>query len=317
MSASPSPRGPARAAVLLPPWRNALRQHRLAAVTALGHLGRQPLATVLALLVVAAALLPPALLFAAARGLDQAVAAEARAAGIITLFLASGSTPQALLQQVQGLPQVESASHISAAQALEALAARSGVDNLRALLPANPLPETLLLQPRADLDAAAVLALRTRLQALPGIEAMRTNEDRLAHWAALEPLLEGLWWLFGGLFGLTVVAIEFTLVRRLVLEQGALLEVARWMGATAAWLNRPALYAGLGIGLGGGLLALLMLLGLWLWVIPELQPWLSAVGLPGVWQGLHGWQLLVWLPLASGLLGLFGAFVATLDTRTD
>jgi len=205
---------------------------------------RQPIGSLLNLLMLAIALSLPVSLYLAATSV-QAWVGKLTATPQITLFMEL-STEQADLAAVQASlqshPRVASFSFISKEAALQQLEQRSGMSGIGEGLGSNPLPHAFVVQPKADATPEALEMLQRELSGLPMVEQAQFD----AAWAKrLHGLLElamQLAWFLGISFGLALVLITHNSIRMQILARQEEIEVAKLIGATDSFIRRPFMY---------------------------------------------------------------------------
>lgn len=276
-----------------------LESHRSSLIDSLRRLGKQPIGSFFTCLVMAVALSLPMGLSLLLSNVERLGGSWQRAAQI-SLYLkldASSRDGEALREQIKGLPGVADAEYISREKALEEFQQQSGLGDALRELPENPLPGVIVVTP-AEVDKAALEALRQRLSALPKVDAAQLDLVWVERLAAILKLGDRF------VFGLTVLLVSALLLVigntiRLHIENRRIeIEVIKLVGGTDSYVRRPFLYMGALYGLGAGVLA---------WgVLAFGLNWLddAVVGL----SGLYGSDFsLAGVPSADGLSLLLGA----------
>lgn len=288
-------------------WR---RHHEQMAVDSLHRLRQRPLSSLMTMLAIAIAMVLPASLWLAlssAQLLDNNLDDSAR----MTLYLdpaLSESQAMDITDRVRGDSDIASTELITAAAGLESFQQRLGMSDALAMMDDNPLPATILVQPRSrDPDAAQTLA--ERLGKIDGVTDARLDMAWLERLREISELGRRVVLAFGVLFALGVLLVVGNTIRLAVESRRQEIEVVTLIGATHAFVRRPFLYVGVWYGLGGGLLALLLLTVGRSWLSAPIDMLASGFGshfsLPGI--GFGGSVLLL---ICSTLLGLVGAWLA-------
>jgi len=250
--------------------------HHLASLRAsLSRFGRAPIAAFMNVVVIGVALSLPAGLYVVLVNVQtsaRALAPEPQ----LSLFLAldagrDGSTRiEALLKAHRG---VRSYRYVPRDQALADLKTRTGLADVVDSLAHNPLPDAFVVEP-ADTAPPALDALRAELRRWPGIAHVQLDSEwaqRLASGLRVGRLAAAI---LAGLFAFALVAVTFNTIRLQILTRREEIEVARLIGATAAFVRRPFLYFGALQGLAGGVVAWLIL-----WIaVHMLNGGLSEIG---------------------------------------
>lgn len=286
--------------------------HMQSAVATLGRLFRAPLPTGLTVAVIAIALALPAGLYVATENLRNLVGSWDRAAAI-SVFLKEGVNDRqaaALATRLRDWPELARVTSVGAAQALEELRHQAGFGEALAALQDNPLPAVLAIAPKPEYAASEPIGvLQERLASLPEADFVRMDTEWLKRFQAILDLAQAAVGLLAGLLGLGVLLIVGNTIRLEIQNRRAEIEIMELVGATAAFVRRPFLYAGAWYGLLGGIFAwVLVTIG-----ILALQGPVSR--LASLYRSefpLSGLGPLPLLALVSGsmLLGLVGSWIA-------
>jgi cell division transport system permease protein len=254
-----------------------LRMHAQAFAASVARLASQPVATALAVLVIALAVALPVL---AAVGLKSLTAATA---GLdtdphVNLYLTLEATEEdarKLEATLRAHPDVASVRFVPRAQALEELKSTTHLAELLASLDRNPLPHALTVRTRT-MPSERLRELRGQWQKLAKVDQVVADfewSERLSRWIRFgDRALAGL-----ALFlAVAVVLIIGHLIRLQVLTQRAEIELSQLIGATAADVRRPFLYFGALQGLLAGAAALVLAAGFTAWIGYELRALTSS-----------------------------------------
>lgn len=286
------------------------RHHRQMAIESLDRLRRQPFSSLVTMLVIAIAVVLPAMFWltlSSAQLLDARIDDSAR----MTLYLEpalSESQAMDVAERIRTEEGVAATELITAAAGLEALQARLGMADALSMIDRNPLPAAIMVQPSVR-DPEVAQALAERLERIGGVEEARLDMAWLERLRQLGELGQRLVVVIGTLFGAGVLLVVGNTIRLAVESRRQEIEVVTLIGATHAFVRRPFLYTGLWYGLGGGVLALLLLTLGRSWLSTPIDAIAQGFGshfvLPGI--GVGGAALLLAL---SGALGLAGAWIA-------
>ena len=254
-ASKPAARVERRPRVGLRAWRE---QHLYSFFSSLGRLVARPWSTLLTLLVMALALALPLLLWLGLGNASQ-LHGDMRDAGAISVFLKphlDDAAVAALASRVRARPDVAAVVVRTPQQGLEEFRNQAGFSDALNVLRDNPLPAVLLVTPRADGAGAAALA------AAFGRE---TDVDLVQYDAAWRQRLEAILGtatraaqLLAGLLALAVLLVIGNTVRLDILGRAEEIDVMQLLGASAGFVRRPFLYAGLWYGLFSAALALLV-----------------------------------------------------------
>ena len=216
----------------------------------------QPTSTVLTALAMGVAISLPSGLYLALDNLNR-LAGNIPAQPEISLYLDTAIKPaqrEAIAALLKRHPALESSRHVPRDAALKALGESHGLTDITAGLERNPLPDAWVVRPRTT-TAAALAALRSELEKLPGVEQVQLDSAWAERLQAALAIGKTLAWLLAGLFGVALIAISGNAIRALILAQRDEIEVSRLIGATDRYIRRPFLYLGALQGLLGGLAA--------------------------------------------------------------
>jgi cell division transport system permease protein len=233
-------------------------RHLQALVGSLGRLVRNPLATLLTLLVIAVALALPAALRLL---VSNAQTATGNFAGAIELsvYLKTDvplAKAQQLAQAAGQRAEVAQVRLISAEQGLEDFRNYSGFGDALAALRENPLPNMLHVRPRPEYTSSAALdALRRYFTAWPEVDLVQVDSQWVMRFNAILEVLRELLLIAAALLGVGVLAVIGNTIRLEIAGRRAEIEVTKLVGGSNSFVRRPFLYTGVLYGLGGALLA--------------------------------------------------------------
>ena len=240
--------------------RSWLRQHRQAFAAALAKLAAHKSAAALNALVIGIALSLPAGGYALLSGLRALTLGAALEPQLSVFLRPELKRPEAesLAAKLKSDPRVRDLRLIPREQALRELQAIEGMAEIVGALGSNPLPDALVLRPRAA-DPKALEALAQELRAFPTVAHVQADSAwarRLGALAGTARLGIGL---LATLLAFGLVAITFNTIRLQIVTQRAEIEISRLIGATDAFVRRPFFYLGALQGLAGGVMALAIL----------------------------------------------------------
>lgn len=238
-----------------------LNRHLQTAVATLGRLLRTPLPTGMTIAVIGIALALPAALFVVTENL-RTMAGGWQQAAAISLFLnheVEDTAAAELAARLRARPELAQVHLIGREQALDEFRALGGFAEALSQLKTNPLPAVLALYPHLAYSSTERLeALHDELVTWPEIDFVRMDTLWLQRFQAIIDLAQQVVLLLGGLLGLGVLLIVGNTIRLEILNRRVEIEIMELVGATAAFIRRPFLYAGAWYGLLGGLTAWLL-----------------------------------------------------------
>jgi cell division transport system permease protein len=237
----------------------AAARHFQALLGSLGRLARNPLATVLTLLVIGLALaLPTALRLFVSNA--QAATGGFTSAVDLSVYLKTDvplGKAQQLEQNSRARSDVAQVELIPADKAMEEFRTYSGFGAALEALKQNPLPHVLHVHPRSDAQsAAAVESLRRYFEAWPEVDLVQVDTEWVRRFNAILDVVRRLLVIAAILLGAGVLAVIGNTIRLEILNRRAEIEVTKLVGGSNAFVRRPFLYTGVLYGLGGALLAL-------------------------------------------------------------
>jgi cell division protein FtsX len=272
-------------------------------------IGRRPFAWCAAVL--AAALSLSALLLAAAGA--QVLRPWIDQGGLpvhATVMLAAGvADSDALRKSMARLPVVASVSFVSRDAALARLAARSAADrDAIAQLAVNPLPDSYVVEFRADVEAADIESAATAMRKMPRVDGVQLDLGWYRKLRSTLRLAAG-----GALALAALVAINafgwllavIALCARIDERQVRLLNL---LGADQRTLRKPAVVAGALSAFVAAAAAIALARLAWTW----LEPRTADLAVQYAQPLRVPWPDPQWLVLGTLVLGLSGAVLASI-----
>jgi len=287
-------------------------RHAQALLGSLGRLARQPLATLLTVLVIGIALALPAALYltvanmrSVTRGLDDTV--QLSVYFRLSTTEAEAKKAAAAIAARHGIAQTKL---VSPDEGLAEFQKLSGIGDALKALPDNPLPWLLQVRPAPPQDsAAAVESLAGELRKMDGVDIVEADTAWVRRLHAIEDTMQQLVLLVAAVLAAGVLAVVGNTIRLEINGRRAEIEVTKLVGGSNAFVRRPFLYSGLWQGLAGGLLAAgLVTIGLMV-----LEPFIARLAAAyGSSFALQGLSIMEWpVVVGSGAgLGFLGAWLA-------
>jgi cell division transport system permease protein len=287
-------------------------RHAQALLGSLGRLQRNPLATILTLLVIGLALALPAALGLFVTNAQAATGGFSNAVDM-SVYLKSGvavAKAQQLATAARERPGVAQVSVIPAQQGLAEFRKYSGFGAALDALPSNPLPNVLHVVPRPEASSAAALdSLRRYFTAWPEVDVVQLDTEWVLRFNAIVAVLRRLMLIAAALLGAGVLAVVGNTIRLEILNRRAEIEVTKLVGGSNAFVRRPFLYTGLLYGLGGAALAAAILEAAVLVLDPSVATLAQLYGSGYTLQGPSG-QVLGVLFGGGMALGWLGAWIS-------
>ena len=236
-----------------------LQLHLKTATMSLGRMAETPASSAMTILVIAIALLLPALLFALNGNLGAALG-DFEDQAQITAYLEKAITAQQggqVSDYLLTLSSINSVEFISSDQALAEFGSASGFDQVVANLATNPLPAAIVIAP-ANISPAAVEALVSELQAMEQIDFVEVDDRWLQRLAAISDFIAMIARLLMTIVVLGLFFIVGNTIKLAIENRRNEIRVIKLVGGTDLFIARPFLYTGMFYGLAGGVLALLL-----------------------------------------------------------
>ncbi len=291
-------------------FKHYLALHAQNLLGALGRIARQPVGSLMTIIVIAIALALPAGLTVLLTN-AQILSGSWEGAIDFTVYLkldVDTARAEELTRDVQAREDVTQAVFISRNEALAEFRAYSGFGEALDALNENPLPHALVVRPASD-DRADVEALAGALALMPETDFVQLDTawvERLSGMLALARRVVNMATI---LLGLAVVLVIGNTIRLEINNRREEIQVVKLVGGSDGFIRRPFLYMGFFYGLAGGAMAALTVaLSLSLLVSPTralAQLYGSSFNLAGL-----SWPQTMLLLGSGALLGWAGAGVA-------
>lgn len=241
--------------------RQYLGYHAQAAMAALNTLCKQPLATMMTVLVISITLVLPALFWVLTDNIKQ-LTAPWQQGGYISLYLKpalSSVNQQDVLVHVRQMPGVAKATFKTAAQGLAELEQQEGMTDILRYLPDNPLPAMIEVAPAASIHTPEALEqLYHQLKALPQVEQAKLDMQWVQRLHAILQLSTELGNGLMLLLGLAVIFIIGNTLRLGIQSRHEEILVLKLIGAKNAYIIRPFIYLGILYGFVGAILSVFL-----------------------------------------------------------
>lgn len=239
---------------------NYLTRHLQVSLYSLGLLWRQPVASIMTIMVIGIALALPAGLYVILKNVEQ-VSGQWDDASQISLFLSPAtrdSRGNQLAQQLSAWPDIKQATYQSPQASLEEFRELSGLDELIDTLPRNPLPAVIIIEPTSS-NAEALETLRSRLQEMQEVDLAQLEMEWLQRLHRINKIGERGITILAVLLSISVLLVIGNTIRLSIMNRQTEIRVIKLVGGTNAFVRRPFLYTGFWYGFLGGIVAWLTL----------------------------------------------------------
>jgi cell division transport system permease protein len=229
-------------------------------VGALRRMLRQPVGSLLTVMVIAIALALPAALRILVNNADL-LSDSWEGAADFTVYLGmdvSDTQAQALADDVRRRDDVAEVTLISRAQALEEFRSRSGFGEALDALGENPLPHTLVVRPAGG-AAGDIEKLARALDERAETDLVQVDTQWVARLRGMLELIARAVDIVTVLVGLAVGLVIGNTIRLEINNRATEIEVMKLVGGTDGFIRRPFLYLGIWYGAIGALTAAVLL----------------------------------------------------------
>ncbi len=293
-------------------WRE---QWRYAWINALADMMRQPLATLLTVMVIAISLTLPSVCYLVWKNVSTA-AEQWYPTPQLTVYLDKSLDDNAAENVIKALKAeagVEKVNYLSRDEAMGEFRNWSGFGGAMDMLEQNPLPAVAIITPKMNFqDSNTLNTLRDRVAAVQGVDEVRMDDSWFARLAALTGLVGQVAAMIGVLMIVAVFLVIGNSVRLSIFSRRDTINVMKLIGATDGFILRPFLNGGAMLGFCGALLSLILSEAL----VLRLESVVTQVAkVFGTTFDLHGlaWDESLLLLLVSAMIGWIAAWLATVQ----
>ncbi|MGD8203969.1 permease-like cell division protein FtsX [Pantoea alhagi] len=309
---APKTKQPSKSKALKGGWQE---QWRYAWRGTLSDMWRQPLATLLTVMVIAISLTLPSVCYMVWKNVSQA-AEQWYPAPQLTLYLSKtldDSAAENVVATLKKEPGVAKVNYLSREEALGEFRNWSGFGGALDMLEQNPLPAVVIITPEMNFQNEKTLqTLRDRVQHVEGVDEVRMDDSWFARLAALTGLVGQVATMIGILMLVAVFLVIGNSVRLSIFARRDTINVQKLIGATDGFILRPFLYGGALLGFGGALLSLI-LSEILVFRLESVVAQVAAVfGTTFRLSGLS-WDESLLLLLLSAMIGWIAAWLATVQ----
>lgn len=242
-------------------WRY-LHSHVQAFKLSFRNLSMTPIASLLTMTAIGLCLSLPAGLYLFIKNMQQFNQGWDENAAI-SLYINAKSTPsqiEHILAKINEYPYVQKITHLSPDNALQEFKDASGLSDMLALLPENPLPRVISIQiDTKKTNRENLLAMKTTLAKLPQVKQASFDfewVEKLNTFIMFGKILTTCLYI---IIGLGVILMIGNTIRLALEKHKDEIQVLNLIGATLAFIRRPFLYRGFLYGGLGGVIAVLII----------------------------------------------------------
>ena len=303
---------PDKAKALRGGWRE---QWRYAWVNTLADMMRQPLATLLTVMVIAISLTLPSVCYLVYKNVSEA-ASQWYPTPQLTVYLDKALDDDAaeqVMTLLKGEEGVDKVNYLSREEALGEFRNWSGFGGALDMLEENPLPAVAIITPKMNFESSDTLnTLRDRVAAVKGVDEVRMDDSWFARLAALTGLVGQVAAMIGILMIVAVFLVIGNSVRLSIFSRRDTINVMKLIGATDGFILRPFLNGGALLGFSGAILSLILSQAM-VWQLGSAVAKVASVF--GTTFALHGlgWDECLLLVLVSAMIGWIAAWLATVQ----
>ena len=236
--------------------------HAQAMFSSLGRLFRSPFTTSMTILVLAITISLAGSFYLLVKNARQ-LTGDLEASNQISLFLkndVSDQEGQRLAKKIAENPQVEQVNLITKSQAMEEFKAYSGFGDALKALDSNPLPSVIQVLPKGTLSEGADLEqLIEELQRESQVDFVQMDMQWVKRLQSFMQLADRGVTLLNSLLAIAVIFITGNTIRLELQSRREEVLIAKLVGATHAFVQRPFIYTGLWLGFFAGVTAWLII----------------------------------------------------------
>ncbi|MBP2168698.1 cell division transport system permease protein [Erwinia toletana] len=309
---APKSKQPSKSRALKGGWQE---QWRYALHGSLSDMWRQPLATLLTVMVIAISLTLPSVCYMVWKNVSQA-ADQWYPAPQLTVYLSktlddtAAENVVALLKKEDGVDKV---NYLSREEAMGEFRNWSGFGGSLDMLEQNPLPAVAVITPKLNFQSSNTMqSLRDRVAKVDGVDEVRMDDSWFARLAALTGLVGQVAAMIGVLMIVAVFLVIGNSVRLSIFARRDTINVQKLIGATDGFILRPFLYGGALLGFSGALLSLVLSEVLVLRLESVVTQVASVFGTTFTLSGLS-WDESLLLLLIAAMIGWIAAWLATVQ----
>ncbi|MGK4330032.1 permease-like cell division protein FtsX [Lonsdalea quercina] len=276
---------------------------------------RQPLATLLTIMVIAISLTLPSICYLVWKNVSQA-ATQWYPTPQLTIYLDKALDDKAaegVIAKIQSTDGVDNVNYLSRNEAMGEFRNWSGFGGALDMLEENPLPAVAIVTPKMTFQSAETMtSLRDRITSIEGVDEVRMDDSWYSRLVAMTGLVGQIAFTIGVLMIVAVFLVIGNSIRLSIFSRRDTINVMKLIGATDGFILRPFLNGGAMLGLCGALLSLILSQAL-VWKLSAATAQVAAVfGTTFAVKGM-GWDEGLLLLLVAAMIGWLAAWLATVQ----
>lgn len=273
--------------------------HGQALFSSLGRLMKSPFTSFMTVLVMAITVALAGSFYLLVNNARQ-LTGNLEASNQISMFLKYSVTDEAaqkLASQIGRHNLVDQVKLITKSKGMDEFRAYSGFGDALKALDHNPLPAVIQILPTNALNEKTdIQALTKELQRYPEVDFVQLDMQWLQRLQSIMLLAERAVMLFNVMLAVAVIFITGNTIRLELENRREEVMIAKLVGATHAFVQRPFVYTGLWLGLFAGILA---------WLIISIMVWVLDGPLENLSMLYDGGFHIVYLNFSESLQLLF------------
>lgn len=286
--------------------------HIESARNAIKYFCKQPLTTLLILIMLAIAMTLPLALYLGVQS-SQTVIGKLNEAPQITLYMelnADDVDNQAVKSLLEQDTRVEKSDFVSKQSGLEELQKSMGDQDLVSMLDSNPLPDVFIVTPKENMRPSEINSLKQDLSQLPMVASAKLDTEWMQTLYQINSFVHHIFWFLAITLSVAFILVAHNTIRLQILNRREEIEITKLLGAPSSFIRRPFLYQ----ATWESILSAIISLGLCAYLMYVSQPVVNQIFKPyGInlnWRFFYWWEVLLVLIIVI-LLGILGAWLAT------
>ena len=235
-----------------------LHIHAHALFSSLGRLVRNPFTSAMTIMVMAITISLASGFYLFVVNLQQ-LTGNVESTNQISLFLKSNVSEKSakkLVYEISGKSNIETVKFISKDQALEEFKAYSGFGDALSVLDINPLPAVIQVLPKNTLDdLQSIESLMTELSQIYQVDFVQLDMQWIKRLQSMMQIMQRGVFLLTLLLSFAVLFITGNTIRLELQNRRDEVLIAKLVGATHSFIQRPFLYTGFWLGILSGIVA--------------------------------------------------------------